>query len=97
MRPHDSDKPQKSHDPAVFDTPPFCLCPRFMMPARNRERCQKKALSTVIITAVIFLIAVLIIVVLHSSWQPLLEKVAPPHTLNHIRIISSEDNPAAGA
>lgn len=68
-----------------------------MMLTRNRERCQKKALSTFIVTAVIFLIAVLIIVVLHSSWQPLLEKVAPPHTLNQIRIMSSKDSLAASA
>lgn len=54
------------------------------MPASTRETCRKKPLSTFVITAVVFLIAVLVIVVLHSIWQPGFEKVVTPYTLNRI-------------
>lgn len=55
------------------------------MPASSRETCRRKAVSTFVITAVVFLITLLIIVVLHSIWQPVFEKVVRPYTLNRVR------------
>lgn len=77
-------KQQMSHDSAVTDTSFFFLHSRAIMAASNRKTCQRKALSAFVITAIVFLIALLITVELHSSWQPVLGKVVTPYTRNRI-------------